>query len=460
MTRRYVPALMRVVQSVALVTAALATLLVTSAVAEGPPATRSTLSNGARLVISEGHSVPMVVIRVLVDAGARRDPGGKEGVAALTAEVLTEGTKTRSASQISEAVDFIGASLDASADMDSASVTISALSKDLPTAIGLLTDVLLHPTFPDVEVTRGREAALAAIRASEDEPGQVADRAFVQAVFRGEPYGHESIGTAKAVAKLTRADLVTFYKGFYRPERSIIAVAGDVDPTLVTDQLATALAEWAGGAPQFEYPTPSQETPHPVLIDKPITQANIVLGQRGVARDNPDFLTISVMNFILGGGGFTSRLLENIRTKAGLAYSVSSNFSSNKSPGVFEVVMQTKNQSANDAIQRACEQIESIRRAPVSDDELSGAKLYLTGSFPMRFDSNAKIVSFLSQVEFFGLGDDYADKYAERINAVTKDDVLRVAREYLHPDRLQLVVVGKLAEAKVPATAACGPSHP
>ena len=149
-----------------------------------------------------------------------------------------------------------------------------------------------------------------------------------------------------------------------------------------------------------------------MLIDKPISQANIILGQRGVARDNPDYYALTVMNFILGGGGFTSRLLDNIRTKGGLAYSVGSGFSVNKSPGSFQIVMQTKNESANDAIQRACSELERIRREPVSDDELSGAKLYLTGSFPMRFDTNAKIAGFLSQVEFYNLGDDYADTYA------------------------------------------------
>ncbi len=460
MARRCLSRTIRILRSATLLAAAVALPPAASVVAEGPPAMRSTLPNGARLVISERHSVPMVVIRVLIDAGARRDPPGKEGVASLTAEVLTEGTKTRSASQINEAVDFIGASLDASADTDSAGASVTALSKDLSTAIELLTDVLLRPTFPDLEVTRRREAALAAIRASEDDPGHVAARAFTEAVFGGEPYGHESIGTARAVAKLTRADLVAFYKAFYRPERSIITVVGDVDPAQIAERLTAALADWTGGAPSFEYPTSAAEPPRPVLIDKPITQANIALGHRGVARDNPDFLTISVMNFILGGGGFTSRLIDNIRTKAGLAYAVSSSFSANKAPGVFQVAMQTKNQSANEAIQRACEEIERIRREPVSDDELSGAKLYLTGSFPMRFDSNGKTVGFLSQVEFFGLGDDYADKYAERINAVTKDDVLRVARQYLHPEHLQLVVVGKLSEAKVPASAACTPTQP
>jgi zinc protease len=174
-----------------------------------------------------------------------------------------------------------------------------------------------------------------------------------------------------------------------------------------------------------------------------------------VARDNPDYYALTVMNFILGGGGFTSRLLDNIRTKAGLAYSVASYFVAGKSPGSFQVSLQTKNESATDAITRTCAELERIRGEPVGDEELSNAKLYLTGSFPLRLDSTSKIAGFLAQVEFFNLGADYADTYVQRINAVTKEDVLRVARQYLHPDALELVVVANLDKAKVTASVPC-----
>jgi zinc protease len=196
--------------------------------------------------------------------------------------------------------------------------------------------------------------------------------------------------------------------------------------------------------------------PQTVRISKPISQANILMGHRGIARDNPDYYAITVMNFILGGGGFTSRLLEDIRTKAGLAYSIGSAFVAMQFPGSFQVVMQTKNASAGDAVRRVCAEIDRIRTEPVSDEELAGAKQYLTGSFPLRLDTTSKIAGFLSQVEFFQLGPDYVDRYAERITAVSKDDVLRVAREHLHPQRINLVVVGDLTQATVPDAPACG----
>ena len=422
----------------------------------GPAAERSTLPTGARLIVSEQRALPLVVVEVLIDAGARRDPQGKEGLAALTADLLSEATKTRSASQISEATDLIGASLGTSADTDFAVLSLTVLSKDLDTGLDLLTDVLLHPTFPEAEIARRREAALAAMKAQEDNPGNVADRAFLKALFRNSPYGHPVIGTPDGVRRVTRKDLVDFYAAHYRPEGTIITVAGDVSATDIASRLRTALQGWAsGGNAPFVYPPTEFGHAETVTIDKPITQANIILGQLGIARDNPDYYAITVMNFILGGGGFTSRLLNNIRTKGGLAYSVGSMFSVNKSPGAFEIVMQTKNASADDAIQRACAEIAQIRSQPVEDDELAGAKLYLTGSFPMRFDTTAKIAAFLSQVEFYNLGRDYADTYAERVNAVTKDDVRRVAQQYLHPNELLLVAVATLDQAKIPTTAPC-----
>ena len=424
--------------------------------AASPPVERSTLPNGAALLVSEQHAVPLVVVQILVDAGSRRDPPGKEGLAALTSDLLTEGTKRRTATQISEAADFIGASLDTDADTDYATLSLVVLSKDLDTGLDLLTDILLHPTFPDTEVARRREAALATMKAQEDEPGNVAHRAFLRTLFGEAPYGHPAIGTPEGVRRLQRSDVLAFYGAHYRPERAIVTVGGDASAADVARRLQTALRGWTGtDAPSSVAPDTPPPLSRTVTVAKPISQANIVLGQRGIARDNPDYYAVTVMNFILGGGGFTSRLLDNIRTKGGLAYSVSSLFTVNKAPGSFEVVMQTKNASANDALARACAEIERIRREPVSDDELAGAKLYLTGSFPLRLDTTTKIVGFLTQVQFFNLGADYADTYAQRINAVSKDDVLRVAQRYLHPDQLLLVAVGDLEQAKIPTTPPC-----
>ncbi len=419
-----------------------------AATAEAPA--RLTLSNGARVIVSEQHAIPMVVIQVLLDAGARRDPKGKEGLAGLTADLLTEGTKKRSASQISEAVDSLGASLDSGADTDYASVGLTVLSKDLDRGLDLLFDVLLQPSFPDAEIARRRDAALASIQAEQDNPGRLAGRRFLELVFPEEPYGHPVIGTSDALKKLKRSEIVDFYRRFYRPDQAIISISGDVSTEDIRTRLEAGFRDWKPGAEApFVYPEVKLPVASVATIDKPLTQSNIILGHRGLTRNNPDYYAVTVMNFILGGGAFTSRLMDSVRVKGGLAYSVGSGFSVNKSPGSFQVSLQTKNASASEAIQRTCSEIERIREEEVSDEEISDAKLYLTGSFPLRLDSNAKMAGFLAQVDFFQLGDDYIERYAERINAVSKQDILRVARKYLRPEELSLVLVGNLAEAQV-----------
>jgi zinc protease len=184
-----------------------------------------------------------------------------------------------------------------------------------------------------------------------------------------------------------------------------------------------------------------------IKIDRDLTQANIVLGHIGISRENPDYYAVSVMNYILGGGGFSSRLMQSIRDSMGLAYDVHSFFRPYKESGTFEIGVQTKNESAQIALDEISKQLERIRKEHVSDEELSEAKSYLTGSFSRRLDTNRKIADFLASVEFYNLGDDYVKKYADYINAVTKEDVLRVAQKYLDPEQYILVVVANQKKA-------------
>jgi zinc protease len=424
----------------------------------GPAVTQETLPNGATLLVSEQHNLPLVLMRVVLDAGARRDPAEHGGLANLTAALVTEGTTTRSAESIKESIDFIGAALSANAEQDYAVVSLQVLRKDFDSGLDLLADVLLRPALRAEELTRQREAVLASIRADEDDPTTVAQKAFQRALYGDTPYGHPVEGTDASVARLTRADVQQFYRQFYGPSGAAIVVVGDITVAEARDALTRALGSWRGTAPTpFVYPSLGEPPPSTLRIDRPVTQAGIVLGELGIARDNPDFEKVSVMNYILGGGGFSSRLMDNIRTQAGLAYSVSSLFAASKSPGPFEIVMQTKTASVSDAIARARQQVEDMRAAPVSDAELQEAKRYLTGSYPLRLDSNGKIADFIAQTWFYGLGSQYADIYIARVNAVTADDVLHVAQTYLHPERFLEVVVSNAASAAAPATPNAAP---
>ena len=408
----------------------------------GPTVVQDTLPNGAALLVSEQRNLPMVLVRVMLDAGARRDPTDKAGLANLTADLLTEGTATRSAQQIKDAIDFIGGALDTSADTDYALVSLQVLRKDLDAGLDLLADVLLHPAFKPDELARRREAVLASIRAAEDDPTDVAQKAFQRALYDDTPYGHPDEGTAASLTHINRADVQNFFRRCYGPTRAAVVVVGDLSPSEARDRLGRALGNWRGEplAP-FVYPPVVEPPGREIRIDRPVTQAAIVMGNLGIARSNPDYEAVAVMNYVLGSGGFSSRLMDRIRTQAGLAYSVGSYFAASKSPGPFEIVMQTKTASVADAIARARQEAEKIRTEPIGDDELQEAKRYLTGSFPLRLDSNNKIADFIAQAWFYELGMNYADTYIEKVNAVTLADVQRVAQAYIHPDRFIEVIV-------------------
>ncbi len=238
----------------------------------------------------------------------------------------------------------------------------------------------------------------------------------------------------------------------------MIAVAGDVDTNTIKARIEQELAGLPGTVPaQTEPAAPSVASGiHADLINRNVAQANLILGAGGIARSNPDYYKIQVMNYILGGGGFSSRLMRVVRSKAGLAYSIDSAFSAGKFPGAFAVVLQTKNQSAQEALKLIVAQLREIQNQPVSDRELASAKKYLVGSFPLRLDRQSQIVSFILQVEIYGLGLDYAERYPKLIDEVTKLNVQQTAQKYLHPDALDLVAVANQSLAKI-NTAALSP---
>ena len=409
---------------------------------------RSVLDNGIVLLTSEQKALPMVSIELLIDAGSRYDAPNQEGLANLVAKLLTYGTKRRTALQINETLDFLGASLSTRCSDDLASVSMTILKKDLTTGLELLGDILINSTFPQQEIERQKQSVIASIKARDESPGDIAQRRFAAALFPQSPYGRPVEGTETSVKGIQQKSLREFYERYYRPNRSILAVVGDVSDQESTQALNQAFRSWRKGEPGGKPLVPSVIGSSQVIrVNKDLTQANIMMGHEGVPRNHPDYYAIQVMNYILGGGGFSSRAMDSIRNERGLAYSVYSHFGAEKSHGTFVFVMQTKNDTAEEAIRIAREEIRRMREQPVTDQELDDAKNYLTGSFPLRLDTNHKVASFLAQVEFFQLGLDYPDRYADLIRKVTREDVQRVAKAYLHPEKLITVVVGNQKKA-------------
>jgi zinc protease len=400
--------------------------------------------------VSEKRDVPIITVSVLVQCGSILDPPDKPGVANLVAQLMTQGTKTRTAPQISEAIEFVGGSLNVEAGQEFTTISLSVLSKDLDLGLDLLVDILRHPIFAPAEVERKKQEIIAGIKRNQEDPGTVSWQAFMSLVYGTNPYGRPVEGTDASVLTITRDDLVRFHEAQFRPNRAILAGVGDVNLADLRMRLGAKLDGWTpGGAPFTAPPKPARLTQRVVrTIQREVTQANITLGHLGITRDNPDYYAAQVMNYLLGGG-FNSYLISKIREENGWAYDVGSAFSPGKYAGEFSVSMQTKNELAEEAIEAGLAQIRRIREQPVSEQELQDAKAYLTGSFALRLDTNKKIVGVLTSIEYYGLGLDYVDRYPGLINAVTAADIQRVAQKYLDPERYALAVVADLTRAKI-----------
>jgi zinc protease len=412
---------------------------------------RMKLNDGAILLVSEQHQLPMVTMSIAFDAGSRRDPPGQAGLAALTGAALTEGTSKLSSEQFDQKTDFMGSSISVSASRDYAVASFTSLKKYEKDTLHLLAQTLQEPALHDADIKRKQGDQLAAINAAEEQPEYTANLAMTKALFGDTPYGHQVEGTSASVGKLTPDDVRGFYHAQYKMGSAVIAVAGDVDANSVRDELNGEFTELTGTVPPQAVPPAPSVAPgvHAQLIDRNVAQATLILGSGGVDRLNPDYYKLQVMNYILGGGGFASRLMKVVRSKAGLAYGIDSQFAAGKFPGAFLISLQTKNASSNEALKLILQQMREMQETPVTAAELQSAKKFLIGSFPLKIDRQSEIVSFMLQVEIYGLGLDYADRYPRIIQAITVADVRKVAEQYLHPDALDLVAVADQAAAKI-----------
>lgn len=415
------------------------------------PAERFVMDNGLILLVLPQPTIPIVNVRVMIKAGALFDPEEKPGVANLVADLLDEGTSKRSSIEIADTIDFIGGRLDTAGGGDWATISLGILKEDFKVGIDLLSDILLHPSFSKNELKRRKQEILGGLAAEKDQPGVVGQRAFDELVFGDHPYHRPIQGTEESLVRIKTSDLLEFYEKYYRPNNTVMAIVGDVSVSEVRDMIVQHFGEWTSSPIQDALvpKAPSLDKTVIKLIDRNISQANIILGHIGITRQNPDYYTVLVMNYILGGGGFSSRLLTEIRDNQGLAYSIHSRFGARAEPGSFVTRLQTKNSSAQQAIRAVIAEIRRIREHPVSDREIEEAKAFLTGSFPLQMDTSSEIANLLTQVEFFELGQNYFTDYIERIKSVSKEDVHRAAQRYLFSDRYVLVVVANQAEAGI-----------
>jgi len=413
-----------------------------------PPVYRTVLSNHLTVIVCEEHSLPIVSVQLMFDAGSVKDPDGLEGLSYITARSMLLGTKRRTALDISKEIDFIGASINILPGNETTILSMKVLKKDIRKGINMFLDILTEPSFPSNEIEREIEKTLGLIESINENPGEIAAREFQKRLYEGTRYGHPIEGTKESIIKIKRDNVLDFYKRYYRMEKAILVIVGDITPQEAKEALLDPLEKIPNiQIKETEQTVRYNDKKYLFVIDRDVSQANIILGHAGITRNNPDYYAISVLNQIFGSGGLSSRLTEEVRNKRGLAYSVYGYFDARKHTGSFQIIMQTKNASAKDAIFISIEEMKNIREKMVSDNELESAKKYLIGSFPLRIDTQAKLGSFLLQVEYYGLGIDYPEKYPTLIKSITREEILRVAKKYIKPEHLLIVVVANKKEA-------------
>jgi zinc protease len=378
---------------------------------------------------------------------------GKEGLAEITADLLREGTETRDALKLAGELSEIGASLNSFGGLESCGLSLLTLTRHEAKAIELFVDVLLNPSFPEKDLERLRKQKLAGLARRADSAGGIARVVYPRLVYGlGHPYGR--IDSISSVKGLGRDDIVQFYKKVFLPNNSAIVVAGDTTPDEITAKLEQALAGWKpGDAPEWHYPEPpASKTLALYLVDKPAAaQSVLTAGHVGVPRNTPDYFALEVMNGVLGGQ-FSSRLNLNLREDKGYTYGARSRFDFRQGPGPFEASTSVQTAVTKEALAELVKEIKDITASrPVTTEELAFAKDRLKKGFPARFDTTFGLSGALSQLVEFHLPDDYFTTYQSKVEAVTKDEVDRVARKYLDPEHLAILVVGdrKLIEAKL-----------
>lgn len=408
-----------------------------------PGFSETTLPNGLRLIVLEDHDLPVLNVQLYVQSGSADDPVERAGLAEIVAELLTKGTATRSAEEIAETIEGVGGNLSAGASLDYTQVSASVLADRADIAFELLGDVALRPTFPDDELELVRTRTLSALRVASSDPGTLATRRFMRELY-GADHPYSTAAIPETVEAIAREDVEEFHDSRFRADNAVLVVSGDIAADRAESLARQTFGDWAGGGvpePTFVEP-PARDETRIFFVHRPgSVQSNIRLGSVGIRPNDPDYYPLQVMNRILGGGT-DARLFAILREEKGWTYGAYAQMTRPKDVGFLSATAEVRNEVTDSALTEMLRQLRRLREEPVPREELEAAKSFLTGSFPLRIETPSQIAAQVAQTRLLGLPTEALTEYRERVEAVTADDVLRVAREYLQPDRATVVVVG------------------
>ncbi|MCS7274101.1 MAG: insulinase family protein [Candidatus Bipolaricaulota bacterium] len=415
-----------------------------------PPIKNVTLDNGLKVIVIEQPSLPIVQLNLLVRVGNIHDPSDKAGLAQFTASMLRQGTSTRTAEQISEEIDFVGGSLGASADVERTSVTARVLKKDLQVGLNLLADIVQNPNFPEKEMGILRNQFLASVRGMRDDPSELAEAHFNFALFGSiHPLGRPM--TEESIKAITRDDLVNFHAMYYRPNNAILTVAGDVKSDEIVKLIRDALAGWTRKeVPPTLMPATTKPKGYTVrFVHKPgQTQMHIEMGHFGVSVNDSDYIPTVLANYVLGGGAFSSRLLQVVRSQAGKTYSIFSFFPSYSKDvgGYFRISTFTRNEQAFETLQLILDEFKKFKEGGITAEELQAAQDNIAGSYILRLETLSGLATTISNVEFYGFTLDRVRNYRKLVRSVTLEQANQAIRDRFDPENLAIVL---LSDAKI-----------
>jgi zinc protease len=412
-----------------------------------PPVITRTLPNGLRMLVVEHHELPVADFILLVGTGVEADPADRAGLTTLLTSLLDEGTTSRNALQIADQEAFLGISLSTSSGWDASRVSLHTTKAQMDSALALMADVALRPSFPAAELERLRAERLTELIQMRDRGPGVADVAYPTILYGTEhPYGRPTLGTESSVAAITRADLERFYRTYFRPNNATLIVVGDVTADDIVRRASAAFGSWErGDVPKTTIGSAQQVgTTAVYLIDKPgAAQSSVRIGSVGVPRSTKDYFGLLLTNTILGGS-FTSRLNQNLRETKGYTYGAGSRFDMRQSAGPFTARAEIVAEKTDSALIEFMKELRAIRDT-VPAAELAKAKAYLQLQMPGSFETTGQIASQLVPIVLYDLPLDYYNSYAQQIDRLTQADIQRVAREYIDPSRLAIVIVGDRA---------------
>jgi predicted Zn-dependent peptidase len=408
-----------------------------------PTSERVVMKNGMVVYLQEDHELPLVSVTAYIRTGSIYEPAEKTGLAGLTGAVMRSGgTQKLSPDKLNAELEFMASSIESSIGGDLGNLSLASLSKNLDKTLELFGQVLMTPAFREDRVELAKNRTIEGIRRQNEDPKAIADRELQKALFPGHPLGRYP--TVQTVRAINRDDMVSFHKKFYRPANIMLAVAGDFGKEDILAKLDKLFSGWDGAPVRLpEVSTPiGNINPETLLVKKAVPQSAIRMGHLGIEKNNPDLYAVRVMDYILGGG-FTSRLMSEVRSNQGLAYHVGSHFEIGRTfVGTFIADTETKSESTAKAITLIRNIITGLTKAAVTDQELQLAKESIVNSFIFGFAKPEAVVNQQVRLEYYGYPKGYLENYRDNIGKVTKEDILRVAKKYLHPDAMILMVVG------------------